>query len=234
VRYPDGTLWRSRPDGTERLQLSGLETYMPRWSPDGESIAFVSRSEDDPQQVVRLVSADGSMSELVARPARPDLNYWDPCWLPDGALVFSHLVGPLGIFRWDPQTRRVGQLPGTDRLGYPKCSPQGDILASTASFLAFELLLAGSSDWEDLGFLPLGWSSWMKDGQSFCGMNSQSESIDCYSLETRRLERLTEAPGPLVTYGSPIPWMGLDAEDNPMVTADRSTGSVYALEWEAP
>jgi len=28
--------------------------------------------------------------------------------------------------------------------------------------------------------------------------------------------------------------MGLDADDNPMVTADRSTGAIYALEWEAP
>jgi hypothetical protein len=29
-------------------------------------------------------------------------------------------------------------------------------------------------------------------------------------------------------------WMGLDAEDRPLVTADRSTIGFYALDWEAP
>jgi len=39
---PDGTLWRCKVDGTQRLQLTfpPLRVLLPRWSPDGKQIAF--------------------------------------------------------------------------------------------------------------------------------------------------------------------------------------------------
>jgi len=42
VAYPEGTLWRSRPDGSERVQLtySPLYAVHPRWSPNGKQIVF--------------------------------------------------------------------------------------------------------------------------------------------------------------------------------------------------
>src|SRR5215472_17895622 len=42
VSFPDGSLWRSKVDGTERLQLSYPPSFafMPRWSPDGRRLLF--------------------------------------------------------------------------------------------------------------------------------------------------------------------------------------------------
>ncbi len=48
VSYPEGTLWRSRADGTGKIQLtfspshSQHSSYVlgPSWSPDGRSIVF--------------------------------------------------------------------------------------------------------------------------------------------------------------------------------------------------
>ena len=41
VSYPGWVLWRSRVDGSERLQLTSrpMSAVVPRWSPDGSRIA---------------------------------------------------------------------------------------------------------------------------------------------------------------------------------------------------
>jgi eukaryotic-like serine/threonine-protein kinase len=43
VTYPDDTLWKTRMDGSEKMQLtsSPMIAYMPRLSPDGKQVAFV-------------------------------------------------------------------------------------------------------------------------------------------------------------------------------------------------
>jgi len=43
VAFPFGGLWRSRVDGTEKLQLTTapMIPFFPRWSPDGRQIAFI-------------------------------------------------------------------------------------------------------------------------------------------------------------------------------------------------
>jgi len=58
--------------------------------------------------------------------------------------------------------------------------------------------------------------------------------VTCYSVVDRRLEVLASTREiPLVSWMY-VPWMGLDADDMPFVTADRSTRALYALDWEAP
>ena len=48
VSYPDGTLWRSRADGSERLQLTfpPVSAFLPHWSPDGTQIAYINTQRD--------------------------------------------------------------------------------------------------------------------------------------------------------------------------------------------
>ena len=50
ISYPDGTLWRSKVDGTERLQLtsSPMTGLQPQWSPDGKQIAFAANMPGKP------------------------------------------------------------------------------------------------------------------------------------------------------------------------------------------
>jgi Tol biopolymer transport system component len=45
VSDPDRTLWRSRIDGTERLQLTSppVVASLPRWSPDGTQIVYTDK-----------------------------------------------------------------------------------------------------------------------------------------------------------------------------------------------
>ena len=48
VSYPEGEIWRSRIDGSEKLQLTFSSyggAFSPRWSPDGKKIVFVRESQ---------------------------------------------------------------------------------------------------------------------------------------------------------------------------------------------
>jgi serine/threonine protein kinase len=76
--YPEHTLWRSRSDGTDRLQL----TYPPiavdfaRISPNGAKVAFSDKSAS-----VFVVSMNGGSSQKLAD------NAVAPDWSPDGNLL---------------------------------------------------------------------------------------------------------------------------------------------------
>ena len=72
VSYPELTLWRSRVDGSQRMQLTYRPIYatLPRWSPDAKQIAFVGLQGNSPWRIY-LVSADGgSPQELLPKTAR--------------------------------------------------------------------------------------------------------------------------------------------------------------------
>jgi eukaryotic-like serine/threonine-protein kinase len=60
VTYPEGALWRSRLDGSERLRLTDPPLYAlnPRWSPDGKQILFWADRTGEPTKIY-IVSADG-------------------------------------------------------------------------------------------------------------------------------------------------------------------------------
>jgi Tol biopolymer transport system component len=76
--YPDGTLWRSKVDGTERLQLTypPMAVLQPQWSPDGKQIAF---GADIPAKRahVYIVSADGGAPQQVTK---GEHNDFFPSW----------------------------------------------------------------------------------------------------------------------------------------------------------
>ena len=64
----DGTLWRSKMDGTQKLQLvfPPMLAYLPRWSPDGKQIAFFGHPPGEPWQIY--------ISFRRGRRARTDLS----------------------------------------------------------------------------------------------------------------------------------------------------------------
>ena len=70
VAYPEGTLWRSKSDGSDRLQLSSPPAYafMPRWSPDNKQIAFVAILPDQtPRTATRHPRTTKVTPELIMR-----------------------------------------------------------------------------------------------------------------------------------------------------------------------
>jgi Tol biopolymer transport system component len=245
VSFPDGALWRSRSDGSDRLKLtgSGWVVALPRWSPDGTSIVFAGRAPEERLRSIFRVSREGGVAELLAR-SQTRRGLWDPCWLPDGQAVLYSQSGfdtpeDFGIYRLDLRTRAASVLPGTERLMYPKCSPRGDILTmeqppegrAQALYWAF---FVDRGRWERLGPMPIAYPNWSRDGQSFVGFNEATRRIERWSRATGRLEAVADVGDiPLLTWVV-VPWMGLAPDGSPMVVRDRSTRDLYALDWEAP
>ena len=242
VTYPEGVLWRGRRDGRDSLPLTSLPlvAFLPTWSPDGAKIAFVGRdsSPNDQRGRLRIVSASGGPIEVLDQ-AENGSFLWDPCFLPDGTLLFSNASpGTPGVRRIDLRTRVASLLEGAEKFVYPKCGPQGQVLAAGWVGAQQHLMVRWPqrAAWEDLGPFHLSFPSWTRDGQSFCGLAIDSNRIECYSFASRRLESRAEiGEMPLLTWrGIAVPWMGLDADDSPMVMRDRSTRDIYSLDWETP
>jgi Tol biopolymer transport system component len=79
LSYPDRALWRSRSDGTERLQLASDGPASPAISPDGQRVLFLQAG------IVYLIGIDGGERRAVVN----DATTGSADWSPDGnKLVF--------------------------------------------------------------------------------------------------------------------------------------------------
>jgi Tol biopolymer transport system component len=130
--YPDATLWRSKLDGSERIQLSAppLRAVMPRWSPNGKEISFYGFSSG-PNSNLYIVSADGgSPRELIPEDAS---RQFDDSWSPDGIrIVFGGAAAdPNSSIRIvDVRTTQISTLPDSKGLFAPGWSPDGRYIAA--------------------------------------------------------------------------------------------------------
>ncbi len=244
VAYSEGTLWRSKVDGTERLQLTfpPLFAFMPRWSPDATRIAFIGREPRRPFGVY-VIPAEGGSPE---RPVPGDRDTCDPNWSPDGnSLVFGRFppdepsgVGPMDLEIVDLRTRAISKVPGSDELWSPRWSPDGrHILAFPRDGDRLMLFDLKTQKWTELAKIGVGYPEWSRQGDYiyFTGIppGGQPSGVFRVRISDRKLEQVfslkdvRQAPG----WGE---WVGLAPDDSPLLVRDTGTQDIYALDWQAP
>lgn len=90
---------------TVLLAAPTIRADTPRWSPDGQTIAFVRRTRDHPRSAIWVMPADGSGPGREI--AGGDYDNVDPQWSPDGSrLLWTRLLlgqanGPSAIWASD-------------------------------------------------------------------------------------------------------------------------------------
>ena len=239
--FADGSVWRSKVDGTQKLQLTSppMQAELPRWSPDGEQIAFFGHPPGEPWQIY-VVPAAGGLPQLIYR---RETNLADPNWSPEGkSLVFGgNGLSNQGsaIYVFDMKTRNVSKLPGSDGLFSPRWSPNGRyVVAITLDSLKLMLFDFTTQKWTDLaeakGFL--GYPNWSRDGHYlyFQGILEKGEGYFRVQISDRKLEQVLSLRGFQAAVGPFGNWSGLAPDGSPLFVRDASIQEIYALDWETP
>jgi Tol biopolymer transport system component len=237
VAYPEGTLWRERADGTEKLQLTfpPFTTYRPRWSPDGKQIVFQAELPGKPW-VMYLTSAEGG------NPQQVEPGHGDPEWSADGkSLAYSDTPpfetngsGKLALHIMDLRTREITTVAGSEGLYSPIWSPDGRYIAALRAGPETLMLFDFSTrKWVQLGQLVVGFPSWSHDSK-YIYFDSRGEDHAFYRVRVsdHKLERLVSLKGLRLTGN--FGWTGLTPDDSPLVLRDFGTQEIYALDWDAP
>jgi Tol biopolymer transport system component len=240
--YPEGALWRSKVDGSERRQLTfpPLRAFLPRWSPDGKQIAFMATSPGK-EWKINIVQADGGTPQQLLSDEQDES---DPTWSPDGnSIAFGR--GPwtqsseLDIRVLDLHTHQVSKIIRSDGLFSPRWSPDGRYIAALRLKTPMTPMLFDfkTREWQQLLSTNMGSPSWSRGGKYLYlqDWSTPNDRMVRLRLSGRKLERIAafESIGGL-GLGTIIAWTGLTPDDSPLLARDVSAQEIYALEWPAP
>lgn len=236
--FPDRALWRSRIDGSEKLQLTvpPMEAYLPRWSPDGRQIAFYARTPGTPFQIY-TVSADGGAPQ---RPAPSDQQQIDPTWSKTGDEL---------MYESDPwqdrgkerktqieivnlQSGKSTVMPGSAGLVSPRWSPDGrSVAAMRADSGGLVLFDFESQRWTQLLQAQIGYPNWSHDGKYiyFDWFSSPAGVRRIRVADHEVLSVLTRQPGDQLWTSDD--WTGLAADDSVLLLRNVSIQEIYAIRW---
>ncbi|PYV32393.1 MAG: hypothetical protein DMG22_13530 [Acidobacteria bacterium] len=231
----DGTMWRSKVDGTQKLQLAfpPMQAYLPRWSPDGNEIAFFGHPPGEPWQIY-VVPAAGGPPELIYRSGN---NLADPNWSPDGkSLVFAENAKSnqgSAVYVFEMKTRNASKLPGSDGLFSPRWSPNGRYVAAlTLDSLKLMLFDFTTQKWTELAKMLVSYPNWSRDGRYlyFDGDVGNEEGYFRLQISDRKLERIFSLKGFQQAGGAFGYWSGLAPDESPLLVRDASIQEIYALD----
>ena len=239
---PDDSLWRSRVDGTERVQLTsakGSVAMLPQWSPDGKQIAYMS-SNIGQRTKVFLISANGGSPKALLP---GNTSEADPTWSPDGSQLAFGTGNPAAekdsnIAVMDMRTGQVSTIPGSSGMYSPRWSPDGRYIAA----LSFE---QPSKKLYLYDMHSQKWTQWVVDeaGIGYLSWTVDSRYVQ-YSTpqpDVRRVEIGDSHPEVLFNlkgfrqYSSLLgPWIATAPDNSIMTVHDASTQEIYALDVDFP
>jgi len=238
VGNPDGILWRSRVDGSDRLQLthSSMRAMSPRWSPDGTQIVFVGTRQGSPMQI-QVIPAEGGPTQTVFPEPR---NQGSPTWLPDGhTLVFGRQPWleagkrlPVQVEKIDLRTHQLSEISGSEEMVTPVVSPDGKFLAALhGPDTRVALYEFANSKWTNFDQGTNYRPAWAADS-SILYFATRTGQLFSYDAFQQQLKLLGKVPVSIAITGAQLQGMNfflIGRDGAPLVIRDQSSSQVYAL-----
>jgi Tol biopolymer transport system component len=236
VSFPDGILWRANGDGSSSIQLTNGTSYprLPRWSPDGTQIVFMTSPPHGGNTRAYIVSSQGGTPRLLLPgEVGPET---DPNWSPDGRkIVFSTSreggndpKGVISILELD--SNHVTTLPGSVGMFAPRWSPDGhSVVSLNPNSRSLNIFDIRTQRWSTLYKGFAGFPSWSRDSQSiYFARFSDNPGVFRISATGGDAKRITDLKGVPYT-GYYTVWLGLDPTDAPLLLRDIGSSDIYAL-----
>lgn len=238
VSYREGTLWRSRVDGTERMQLTYPPMYpvLPRWSPDGKKIIFFefALGADKPARMYEIPADGGTARQILPDDRKQQL---DPNWSPDGSkIVFAgESNDPSSAIRiLDIATHEVSTLPASDGLYSPRWSPDGrHITAFSSDSKTLLLFDFNTGKWSELANGSLSWLNWSHDSRYVYVLDFRGQdAVVKIRIADRKPEQVVDLKD-FTTVGRYGAWLALTPDDSPLLLHDTGSQDVYSVDFQS-
>ncbi len=239
----DGTLWKSRIDGSNRVQLTAgaAGAFAPHWSPDQKQILFTGFLLDK-QPRLYVVSAQGGAPKTVL----PADNQWASVsgdWRTDGRQIVLDVqdtakASEPTIRILDLESGVLTELQGSEGLIEPRWSSDGRFIAALdpgkKQVRLFDCKLKKWSVIADANFpSTLRWSPG-GDALYFQDSDEVEEAVFRVPMASRETERVTGF-GDLLSAGAKrCIFTGLSPDGAVYVTVDHGDVDVYSIDLKLP
>ena len=234
-------LWRSRPDGSERLQLTTapMHALRPQWSHDGKRILFVAELPGVTYTAF-VVAADGGAVTQVYKEDKKYRSFAD--WSPDGkSVVMDVLAGsapeePVTVVNLG--TGQPSVFPGSQGMRNMHWSPDGRFLAASSDDTkTLYLFNAASQSWiRAASAKSVARMEWSRDGHHlyFQDIFDPAEAVFMLDPETLATERVLDFAKPLRAGAVRCGFEGVAPDGAFLASIRRAALDVYALDVDLP
>jgi Tol biopolymer transport system component/DNA-binding winged helix-turn-helix (wHTH) protein len=239
----DWNLWQSRPDGTERVQLTtefGVGEI--RWNPDGTRIVFGAAKSGKISNIYQVRAEGGTIEELLPQ----DVVHAYPEWSPDGGSIAyttrgdKSVVPPAdgAIYVLDLRTRETTKVSGSDGLQGPRWSPDGKYLAALSeNWEKLMLFNSQTRQWKEMAHgNSLSAPTWSPDSKYlyFEDILGPFEPVYRIRPADSRAERVMDFETVLGTGASRCQFVGFAPDGSMMAIVSRGRSDIYELDLDLP